>query len=100
MVNWRGFIGAIGVVGTTFFCASNAVAGDAIGGLKYRSPGSVCSCESGMGEAEISRAMARLGIGSQPAGASSVPKKKEEQPEGVPGSDAQQQLRREIDERK
>lgn len=28
--------------------------------LKYRAKGSVCSCDSGMSEADISRAMARL----------------------------------------
>jgi hypothetical protein len=39
--------------------ATTAAAGDSTPRLKYRSKGSVCSCETGLGEAEISQAMKR-----------------------------------------
>lgn len=59
--------------------------------LKYRAKGSVCSCASGLGEAEISRAMAgldRLGGGAGP-----------EQRSGE-AKDSEQQQRREADEKR
>lgn len=50
----------VGMVAGLALAGSGAWAEDTPPRLKYRAKGPVCSCESGMGEAEIARARAGL----------------------------------------
>ncbi len=67
---------------------SSASAGEQSPRLKYRSKGAPCACASGLGEAEISKAMAKLDA------------LRESEPEGPADSKhfTEQQPRRETDE--
>ncbi|MBV2184272.1 MAG: hypothetical protein KUL88_07005 [Rhizobium sp.] len=98
MVKRRNFVGALCVVGALFLPAPEAGAESVGSRLKYRSSGSVCSCESGMSEAEISRAMVKMGLDVRSSAASKIPKEAERL-EDAPRSEAQQHHRREIDEK-
>ncbi len=54
-------IAGIGVIAAAFLATSMPVWSSEKGPrLKYRSKGSTCACSSGLGEAEISKAMAKL----------------------------------------
>lgn len=98
MVKRRNFLGAFCVVGVLFSSMPEAGAENVGSKLKFRSSGSVCSCESGMSEAEISRAMARMGLDVRSSEAAKTPKEAERL-EDAPRSEAQQHHRREVDER-
>jgi hypothetical protein len=53
---------AVALTAMLYLTVSQADAEKASPRLKYRSKGSVCACETGMGEKEISSAMKRAGL--------------------------------------